>query len=100
MKNGTYSEANQLKFGWRLQAQFYVVKLKFKNDIAEWIAARLVAQNVSITPLSNKGERTIYGYCTAIELERLLSLKYSAKAKRLRKEADLLEYQASMLDIL
>ena len=70
-------------YGIRKKGNFFEIKLRLKDEIANYIDLRLTADNLFITNTSNKGCKTIYGHCTQYEMDLLDRMKRSAMGQRL-----------------
>lgn len=85
LNNGNHHQAKmEFKFyGIKRQGNLFAIKLRLKEEIANYIAERLTAGNLFITNTSNKGCRTIYGHCTQHEMDLFDRLKKIAMGNRL-----------------
>lgn len=70
-------------YGIRKHGTMFEVKIRFSEDIAEFIRTRLTAKELRITNTSNKDCRIVYGHCTPYELDQLVRLKMRGKGNRL-----------------
>ena len=87
LNQGTYQESKQFNFGIKHKGNLYEVKLRFTEEIANYINTKMTgldsAPDLFITDTSNKGTRTIYGHCAPPELDSLIRIKNRAMGERL-----------------
>lgn len=90
LKEGNLFEANSFRvsntpkgFGVRKKLGLFEIKLRFKEDIADFINKQLFAPSLKITNTCNKGTRTIYGHATPFEADQFMRLKMRGKGNRL-----------------
>lgn len=90
MKLGSLSEAKKFAFGFSFRGNLVEVKMRFKEDIADFVAHYVQSPNMFWTPVTNKGMVTIYGHLNQNEFRDFIRIKDLALANRLNNQANAL----------